>query len=54
MQKNLINHNRKHKIKVLTNFWLITLSTIVGLTVLCCATLVGWPIVAHLADKIVG
>jgi hypothetical protein len=40
--------------KALTNFWLITLSTIVGLTVLCCATLVGWPIVAHLADKIVG
>lgn len=40
--------------RVLTNFWLITLSTIVGLTVLCCATLVGWPIMAHLADKLAG
>ena len=54
MQKNAINHNRKHKIKVATNFWLITLSTIVGLTVLCCATLVGWPILALLANKLVG
>lgn len=54
MQKNIINHNRNHKIKVLTNFWLVTLSAIVGLTVLCCATLVGWPILAHLADKLVG
>ena len=53
MQKNYIN-TRKHKIKVLTNFWLITLSGIVGLTVLCCATLVGWPILAHLADKVLG
>jgi len=54
MQKNITDHTRKHKIKVLTNFWLITLSTIVGLTVVCCATLVGWPILAHLANKIVG
>ena len=54
MQKNITNQNRSQKIKVLTNFWLITLSTIVGLTVLCCATLVGWPILAHLADKVVG
>jgi len=51
MQKNIVNNTRK--IKVLTNFWLITLSTIVGMTVLCCATLVGWPIIAHLADKLV-
>ena len=51
MQKNYIN-NCDHRITVLTNFWLITLSGIVGLTVLCCATLVGWPILAHLANKI--
>ncbi len=54
MQKNATKHNREHKITVATNFWLITLSTIVGLTVLCCATLVGWPILAHLANKLVG
>lgn len=53
MQKNMINE-RNHKSKVLTNFWLITLSGIVGFTVLCCATLVGWPIIAHLADKLIG
>ena len=40
--------------KVLTNFWLVTLAVIVGLTVLCTAVLVGWPIIAHLAAKFLG
>lgn len=40
--------------KVFTNFWLVTLAVIVGLTVLCTAVLVGWPIIAHLAAKFMG
>jgi len=40
--------------KALTNFWLVTLAVIVGLTVLCTAVLVGWPIIAHLAAKFMG
>lgn len=40
--------------KVFTNFWLVTLAIIVGLTVLCTAVLVGWPIIAHLAAKFMG
>ena len=40
--------------KVFTNFWLVTLAVIVGLTVLSTAVLVGWPIIAHLAAKFMG
>jgi len=40
--------------KVFTNFWLATLALIVGLTVVCTAVLVGWPIIAHLAAKFAG
>jgi len=40
--------------KVYTNFWLVTLAAIVGLTVLSTAVLVGWPIIAHLAAKFMG
>jgi len=40
--------------KTLTNFWLVSLAVIVGLTVLSTAVLVGWPIIAHLASKFMG
>ena len=40
--------------KVFTNFWLVTLAVIVGMTVLSTAVLVGWPIIAHLAAKFMG
>ena len=40
--------------KVFTNFWLVTLAIIVGLTILSTAVLVGWPIIAHLAAKFMG
>ena len=40
--------------RVFTNFWLVTLAVIVGLTVLSTAVLVGWPIIAHLAAKFMG
>ena len=42
------------KAKVYTNFWLVTLAIIIGLTVLSTAVLVGWPIIAHLASKFMG
>lgn len=38
----------------LTNFWLVALAAIVGLTVLSTAVLVGWPIIAHLAARFMG
>lgn len=40
--------------RTLTNFWLVTLAVIVGLTVLSTAVLVGWPIIAHLAARFIG
>ena len=52
MQNNRTRN--ESRIRTLTNFWLVTLAGIVGLTVACSALLVGWPLVAHLADKLIG
>ena len=49
-----VMQNEARQTKVFTNFWLVSLASIVGLTVLCTAALVGWPIIAHLAAKFMG
>jgi len=47
-------HRESTQPKVFTNFWLVTLAVIVGLTVLSTAVLIGWPIIAHLAARFMG
>jgi len=49
-----VMQNEARQTKVFTNFWLVSLSAIVGLTVLCTAALVGWPIIAHISAKFMG
>jgi len=49
--KAIVSPSEAGQSKAITNFWLLTLSLIVGMTILCTAVMVGWPIIAHLASK---
>lgn len=38
----------------LAGVWLLALSAILGLTILCTAALVAWPLVGYIASRIFG